>query len=47
MLLAGKASQPQSKADSYFFFFALVFHEKYSEKMKLYKIVLELFMISQ
>lgn len=45
MLLAGKALQPQSKADCYIF--CLVFHEKYSEKMKLYEDVFELVMIAQ
>ena len=45
MLLAGKALQPQAKL--IVTFFALVFHEKYSEKMKLYEDVLELVMISQ
>lgn len=43
MLFAGNTLQSQSKADRYIFL--LVYHEKYSEKMKLYKDVLELVMI--
>lgn len=42
MLLAEKSLQPQSKADK---FFTFVFHEKYSEKMKLYKDIFGIFMM--